>query len=270
MFLGCARVFWLCAESSDCRARSSSPKKVSTALCRVLAKRSIVCALGWSPIQAAAGNRAVTEFSGYLDGLIADRRRNPGDENDVLTTLIQGEVDGDRLSLDELVQNCVFLLNAGHETTTNLIGNGIDALLRFPDQKRLFLDDPSTTKGAVEEFLRFESSNQLGNRKTVQDVEIGGTPVAAGTYIHICIGAANRDPAVFEEPDRLDIRRSPNRHLAFGGGIHVCAGNSLARMEGAIAIRRLMDRFPDVARAGDAVRGGRARFRGFLSYPVSF
>ena len=223
-----------------------------------------------SDAQAAAGNRAVTEFSDYLDGLIAERRRNPGDEHDVLTALIEGEVDGDRLSHDELVQNCVFLLNAGHETTTNLIGNGIDALLRFPDQKTLFQDDPTVTKSAVEEFLRFESSNQLGNRKAVSDVEIGGVPVASGTYIHLCIGAANRDPAVFDEPDRLDIRRSPNRHLAFGGGIHTCAGNSLARMEGVIAIRKLIDRFPDVSPSGAAVRGGRARFRGFLSYPVTF
>jgi len=220
--------------------------------------------------QAAAGNQAVTDFSDYLTGLIDDRRRNPGDEHDVLTALIEGEVDGDRLSQDELIQNCVFLLNAGHETTTNLIGNGVDALLRFPDQKRIFCEDPGCTKSAIEEFLRFESSNQLGNRKAVKDVEVGGVPVSAGTYIHLCIGAANRDPAQFENPDLLDVRRTPNRHLAFGGGIHTCAGNSLARMEGAIAIRRLFERFPNVALKGEPVRGGRARFRGFLSYPVIF
>ncbi len=220
--------------------------------------------------QAAAGNRAVTEFSDYLTRLIDDRRRNPGDEHDVLTALIQGEVDGDRLNQNELIQNCVFLLNAGHETTTNLIGNGVDALLRFPDQKRIFMEDPSCTKSAIEEFLRFESSNQFGNRKAVADVEVGGVPVRAGTYIHLCIGAANRDPAAFETPDRLDVRRSPNRHLAFGGGIHICAGNSLARMEGAIAVRRLFARFPQVRPGGTPVRGGRARFRGFLNYPVSF
>lgn len=228
-----------------------------------------------SDAQAKAGNDAVSAFSDYLEGLIADRRENPGDEHDVLTTLIMGEVSDDtgaidRLTAQELVQNCIFLLNAGHETTTNLIGNGTAALLESPDQKQLFIDDPSTTKSAIEEFLRFESSNQLGNRKTAVAATIGGVDMPAGTYIHTCIGAANRDPAVFPHPDRLDITRSPNRHLAFGGGIHICAGNSLARMEGMIAIRRLFDRFPGLRQAGTPVRGGRARFRGYLSYPVEF
>lgn len=225
--------------------------------------------------QEAAGNAAVTEFSEYLDALIEDRRKNPGDDNDVLTTLIMGEVSDDsgtvdKLTAQELIQNCIFLLNAGHETTTNLIGNGAAALLDNPDQKALFLSEPDKTKSAIEEFLRFESSNQLGNRKTAMPVTLGGVDMPAGTYIHTCIGAANRDPAIFPDPDRLDISRSPNRHLAFGGGIHVCAGNSLARMEGAIALRRLFDRFPGMRPAGKAVRGGRARFRGFLSYPVEF
>ena len=228
-----------------------------------------------SDAQAKAGNDAVAEFSDYLEGLIAERRKNPGDENDVLTTLIMGEVSDDtgavdRLTGPELVQNCIFLLNAGHETTTNLIGNGTAALLDNPDQKALFIADPDTTRPAVEEFLRYESSNQLGNRKTSVAVTLGGVEMPAGTYIHTCIGAANRDPAVFPDPDRLDILRSPNRHLAFGGGIHICAGNSLARMEGAIAIRRLFERFPGLRPAGKPVRGGRARFRGYLSYPVEF
>ncbi len=225
--------------------------------------------------QAKAGNDAVEEFSAYLENLIEDRRQNPGDEHDVLTTLIMGEVSGDsgtvdRLTAQELIQNCIFLLNAGHETTTNLIGNGTAALLENPDQKILFISAPETTRSAVEEFLRYESSNQLGNRKTSVAVTLGGVDMPAGTYIHTCIGAANRDPTTFPDPDRLDIRRAPNRHLAFGGGIHVCAGNSLARMEGAIAIRRLFDRFPGLRPVGQPVRGGRARFRGYLSYPVAF
>lgn len=225
--------------------------------------------------QEKAGNDAVEEFSEYLESLIDDRRKNPGDENDVLTTLIMGEVSAengteDRLTAQELIQNCIFLLNAGHETTTNLIGNGAAALLENPDQKQIFLDDPGTTKSAVEEFLRYESSNQFGNRKTSAKVVLGGVEMPAGAYIHTCIGAANRDPAMFPDPDRLDIRRSPNRHLAFGGGIHICAGNSLARMEGAIALRRLFDRFPGLRPSGRALRGGRARFRGYLSYPVAF
>ena len=221
--------------------------------------------------QLARGNQAVADFSAYLDGLIAERRKNLGDPaSDVLTALIVGETEGEKLSHDELVQNCIFLLNAGHETTTNLIGNGVDALLRFPDQLAQLKEAPELITGAVEEFLRFESSNQLGNRRVAEDLDIGGIAMAAGTYIHLGIGAANRDPAEFPDPDRLDIGRAPNRHLAFGAGIHACAGMTLARMEGRIAIGRLVARFPDFAAAGTPVRGGRARFRGFLSYPLTF
>ena len=121
---------------------------------------------------------------------------------------------------------------------------------------------------AVEEFLRMESSNQLGNRRALKDTCLGGTAMAAGTYVHIGIGAANRDPSAFPEPDRLDIRRQPNRHLSFGSGIHTCAGLSLARMEAQVAISKLLQRFGSIERAGPVRRGGRARFRGFLNYPV--
>ena len=113
-----------------------------------------------------------------------------------------------------------------------------------------------------------ESSNQLGNRRAARDTEIGGVRLPAQSYVHLCIGAANRDPAQFAEPDRLDIRRQPNRHLAFGGGIHTCAGNSLARMEAQVALQKLTARFAAIERAGAFVRGGRARFRGFRHYPV--
>ncbi|MCW5748647.1 MAG: cytochrome P450 [Alphaproteobacteria bacterium] len=216
------------------------------------------------------GNDAVSEFSAYLDGLIAERRKRPADDNDVLGTLIHGEVDGERLMHEELVQNCIFLLNAGHETTTNLIGNTIDALLRFPDQLARLQADASLIRSAVEEGLRFESSNQLGNRRLTADAEIGGEKLAAGTYIHIGIGAANRDPAEFADPDRFDIARTPNRHLAFGSGAHICLGATLARMEGSIAIEQFIRRFPHVRRDGPPVRGGRARFRGFANYPVAW
>ena len=217
------------------------------------------------------GNRAVEEFCDYLAGLIAERRRRPGqDESEILTTLIAGEADGDRLSEQELLQNCIFLLNAGHETTTNLVGNGVDALLRNPAELARLRAEPELINPAVEECLRYESSNQLGNRVAAAPVEIGGVAMAAGTQIVICIGAANRDPAQFPDPDRFDIARAPNRHLAFGAGIHVCAGMTLARMEGRIAIGRLVNRFPDLRPDGEAVRGGRARFRGFAAYPVAF
>jgi cytochrome P450 len=121
---------------------------------------------------------------------------------------------------------------------------------------------------AVEEFLRMESSNQLGNRRATADARLGDTPIAAGTYVHIGIGAANRDPAQFASPDTLDIRRDPNRHLAFATGIHTCAGNSLARMEGQVAIAAMVRRFPAIEPDGPAVRSRRARFRGFVRYPI--
>ena len=213
------------------------------------------------------GNDAVTEFSDYLAGLIADRRAKPR-EDDVLTALISGEVDGEKLTDDELIQNCIFLLNAGHETTTNLIGNGVAALIEYPEERERLQADPALINSAVEEFLRFESSNQLGNRRAAEGVEVGGVDMPAGTLITLCIGAANRDPAAFPNSDRLDISRSPNRHVAFGAGIHACAGMTLARMEGRIAIGRLLQRFPDLRPNGTSVRGGRARFRGYLSYPL--
>jgi cytochrome P450 len=176
---------------------------------------------------------------------------------------------GDRLSELELLHNCIFLLNAGHETTTNLIGNGVDLLLRHPDAMRDLAEHPEAIGTAVEEFLRMESSNQLGNRRAIVDTRIGRVAMPAGTYVHLCIGAANRDPGQFPDPDRLDIRREPNRHLAFGFGIHTCAGNSLARMEAQVAIGQLLRRFRSIERAGPPTRGGRARFRGFLRYPVT-
>ncbi len=222
-----------------------------------------------TPEQTERGNRSIVDFLAYLEGLVADRRKHPGNpERDVLTRLIQGEADGEKLTVNELYQNCIFLLNAGHETTTNLIGNGLVALLEWPDERARLVADPDLIKTAVEEFLRFESSNQLGNRRAVIDTEIGGVKMPAGTPVTISIGAANRDPAQFADPDRLDLSRNPNRHLAFAFGIHQCAGLSLARLEGRIAIGEFLQRFPHYALAGEPVRGGRARFRGFLSVPV--
>ena len=179
-------------------------------------------------------------------------------------------VDGERLSHDELVQNCIFLLNAGHETTTNLIGNTVDALLRFPAELARLKAEPGLIKSCIEEGLRFESSNQLGNRRLATDMELGGERLAAGTYIHIGIGAANRDPAQFAEPDRFDAAREPNRHVAFGSGMHVCLGAVLARLEGTIAISRLVARLDGLRRDGPYERGGRARFRGFNRYPIAW
>jgi len=222
-----------------------------------------------TPEQLDRGNRCIADFLEYLKGLVAQRRAHPGNpERDVLTRLIQGEPDGEKLTERELYQNSIFLLNAGHETTTNLIGNGLVAMLEWPGERERLLADPELLRTAVEEFLRFESSNQLGNRITTTDTEIGGVKMPPGTPVTISIGAANRDPAQFSDADRMDLARNPNRHLAFAFGIHQCAGLSLARLEGRIAIGKFLQRFPRYALAGEPVRGGRARFRGFLSVPV--
>lgn len=234
---------------------------------------AILGALEPAPSAAALawGDRSVIEFADYLSRHIARFRKGALSGGEVLAMLLAEETDkGEKLSDVELVQNCIFLLNAGHETTTNLIGNGVAALLDWPDQLQRLRNDPALIETAVEEFLRFESSNQLGNRRVIEEVEIGGVTMAPGTLVTLGIGAANRDPAQFRDPDRLDIARTPNRHLAFGGGVHACAGMSLARAEGRIAIGRLIGRVPSFRKSGDAKRGGRARFRGYLSYPVEF
>jgi cytochrome P450 len=217
---------------------------------------------------AARGNEAVADFLAYLEVLVEHRRRKPGNpDRDVLTKLIQGEPNGEKLTAKELLHNCIFLLNAGHETTTNLIGNGLVTLSTCTDEKRRLIAQPELIKTAVEEMLRYESSNQLGNRMTVEPVELGGLSMPAGTPITLCIGAANRDPAQFPDPERFDVGRTPNRHLAFATGAHQCAGMALARLEGAIAISRYLARFPRYTLDGEPVRGGRVRFRGFLSVP---
>lgn len=235
-----------------------------------------------SPEQLALGNRSVTEFTDYLTTLVADSRKHPGDPaHDVLTRLIDSEGKDERLSEAELLQNCVFILNAGHETTTNLIGNALVALQEWPGAKTGLLSNiehlapdfvaaEAFLTTAIDEFLRFESSNQLSNRRARQAACIGGVDIAGGSLLTLCIGAANRDPAQFEQPEQLDLMRSNNRHLAFGFGIHQCAGMRLARLarlEGRIAIGRFLQRFPGYRLTGSPVRGGRARFRGFLQAP---
>ena len=222
-----------------------------------------------TPARADAGNRAVVEMSAYLETLIGERRANPRDaETDVLTRLIKGDGGDEPLTESELTHQCIFLLNAGHETTTNLIGNALHALTQFPAERARLVADPSLVHSAVEEFLRFESSNQLGNRISTAPCVVGGIELPAQARVTMCIGAANRDPAQFPDPDRLDLARTPNRHLAFGFGIHTCAGLNLARLEARIAISRFLARFPDYALDGAPVRGGRARFRGFLHLPA--
>lgn len=219
-------------------------------------------------VQEARGHRAVTDFLAYLRDIIEDRRANPLDpETDVLTRLIQSD-EGGGLTEAELYQNVIFILNAGHETTTNLIGNALWLLHENRDARADLLANPDLIAPAVDEFLRLESPNQFGNRLTTQDITLHGVDILAGTDLHLCIGAANRDPAQFDAPDDLRPDRRPNKHLAFAGGAHTCVGLTLARMEGRIAVGRFLARFPNYEITAGAERGGRIRFRGFARLPA--
>jgi cytochrome P450 len=225
------------------------------------------------PVPGAArlvrANAAVSEFIAYLRTLIARRRQHPGDPSaDVLTRLIQGEPSGEKLSETELLHNCIFLLNAGHETTSNLIGNGLHALLTHRDQFERLVREPSLIGTAVEELLRFESPLQLNNRLLTAPVNLRGTVLPGGSFVTLGIGAANRDPEAFRDPDRLDIARKPNLHAAFGHGAHACAGMNVARLEGRIAIGAMAARYPKLDLAGAPVRDRRIRFRGLQHLPV--
>jgi len=187
-------------------------------------------------------NLAMAEYFRRLFDL---RRREPGD--DLTTQLVQAEEHGDKLSNEELTANIILLFGAGHETTVNLIGNGLLALYRNPDQLQLLRDDPSLTTNAVEELLRYDSSVQVTSRTTLEDIdEIGGIPLTKGQSVICLLGAANRDPGAYTDPDRLDVTRTDVRPLSFGGGIHYCVGAQLARLEGEIAIATLLRRLPSL------------------------
>jgi len=227
------------------------------------------------PDKIQAGHDAVEEFGATLEELIAKRREQPesAGQGEVLAALIFGEVDGEKLTPIELVQNCIFLLNAGHETTANLVGNCIDMLLDFPDQLQRLRDDPDLITTTIEEALRWQSPLQIGNRKAMEDVAFGPpdrrTTIPAGGFIHCGVAAANRDPETFENPETVDIGRTPNPQIAFGIGKHVCMGNTLGRIEGRVAIGKFVNRFPNLRRTGPSQLHGRARFRGLSTLPVA-
>lgn len=212
------------------------------------------------------GNSSVVEFINYLKMLIDDRRRRPLDpDRDLLTRLLGSNAEGEALTELELYHQCIFLLNAGHETTTNLIGNGLVLLSEYPESRERILTKPDVIRSAVEECLRYESSNQLGNRMCIAHTRIGDIEIAPGTPITLCIGAANRDPDEFFNPEIFDVERAPNRHLAFGTGVHQCVGMNVARLEGAVAIGRFINRFPGFSITSRPTRSERVRFRGFLN-----
>jgi cytochrome P450 len=208
-------------------------------------------------------------FREYFAGLVAKRREDPRD--DLISALIAAEDQGDKLTHEELITTCVLLLIAGHETTVNLIGNGTLALLRHRDQLELLQRDPSLLRTAVEELLRFDPPVQLTGRQALEDIPLTDVTLQRGQQGIMLLAAANRDPAQFPDPERLDITREDNRHLAFGMGIHFCVGAPLARVEGQIAIGTLVRRFPDIALATDQPRyKEQLTLRGLESLPVTF
>lgn len=188
---------------------------------------------------ANAGNLATAE---YFRSLFELRRRQPGD--DLTTQLVQAEEEGSKLSNEELTANIILLFGAGHETTVNLIGNGLLALHRNPDQLRRLRENPALMPDAIEELLRYDSSVQMTGRTTLEDVELGGVHIARGESVLCLLGAANRDPAIYVDPDRLDVTRPNIRPMSFGGGIHFCLGAQLARIEAEVAISTLLRRLP--------------------------
>jgi cytochrome P450 len=216
--------------------------------------------------RSVSGRRALAE---YFRELIAERRAAPRD--DMLSALIAAEEAGDTLNEEELLATCILLLVAGHETTVNLIGNGTLALLRHPAELRKLRDHPGLIGSAVEELLRFDGPVQRTARIPSEDITIGGQTIGKGELVMPFLGAADRDPAQFPDPDRLDLTRTDNRHIAFGMGIHFCLGAPLARMEGQIAINTLLARLPRLTLATDRPRFRQSlTLRGLQALPVSF
>jgi cytochrome P450 len=212
------------------------------------------------------GSESELAFDQYFQALIAERRASP--REDLLSALIAVEEEGERLSEEELLRTLILLLVAGHETTVNLISNGMLALLRNPDQLVRLREDPGLIRSAVEEVLRYDAPVQLTGRVPTEDVEFGGQTIRKGQQLIALVGAANRDPEAFADPDTLDLGRQDNRHIGFGGGIHFCLGAALARAEGQIAIGSLVRRFPQIELAGDPVRKETITLRGLRSLPL--
>jgi cytochrome P450 len=221
-----------------------------------------------TPEDDAAAEVACREFAAYVDELVERRRTEPGD--DLVTHLAQVEAEGDRLTAHELAATVVLLLNAGHEATVNGFGNGLVALLQHRDQWDRVVADPwglATT--AVEEMLRYDTPSALFERTALADVEVGGVTIAEGQKVAALLGSANRDGAVFADPDSFDVGRDPNPHIAFGAGIHFCLGGPLARLEMQQSLPMLAERFPSLHEAGPAQQRGTFVLRGYDAVPVT-
>jgi len=204
----------------------------------------------------------------YFRDIYAKRRQEPAD--DLITALVRAELEGDKLTEEEMVSSCVTILIGGHETTTYLIANGMYALLQHPDQLRLLRDNPDLDASATEEFLRYEGPFQRNRRIATRDVMIGDMMIKKDQLIMQFLGAANHDPSQFDNPDALDLRRSPNKHLAFGYGPHFCLGAPLARLEAPVAIRALLKKLRNIRLAHGDLEWNSALFRGLKSLPIEF
>jgi cytochrome P450 len=214
-----------------------------------------------------SAERAAAEFVAYLRTLAAERRRSPGE--DLLSHLVSvRDSEGDRLTEDELVTTCILLLNAGHEATVNVSGNGLFALLEHPDQLHRLREDPGLLPTAIEELMRFDSPLQLFERTATEDVEIGGITVPAGQKIAALLGSANHDPAVFDSPEVLDVGRTDNPHISFGAGVHFCIGAPLARVELQASFGALLERTTRLELGRPARRRPEFVIRGLAELPV--
>lgn len=223
-----------------------------------------------SPSEAVQqeARKAAAEFSQYVYDLMFARKSNPG--SDLISELAQVEEAGERLSTNELIATCVLLLNAGHEASVNGFGNGMVALLNNQNQRELLFSAPEKhSDTAVEEFLRFDSPLQLFERTAIEDVEISGVKIHEGEKIASLLGAANRDESVFIDPEIMNITRTPNPHISFGGGIHFCIGAPLARLEMSIALPALIKRFPKLQLSGEPKRRDSFTLRGYERVEVS-
>jgi cytochrome P450 len=219
---------------------------------------------------AAAGQQSMLDMAEYFRFWIARRHEEPGD--DLISRLLASTQDGERLTDDEVWSQCLLLLTAGHQTTRDLIGNGFWALMHEPDQLQQYLDDPEKLRDdAVEEFLRYDSPVQMAGRVATEPVEIGGRTIQPGERVIAILGAANRDPERFPEPDRLLVGRQDNHHLAFGSGIHHCLGGFLARLEGQEAFAVLLRSLPDLRiETAEVERQRNATFRRIKYLPISW
>jgi cytochrome P450 len=208
------------------------------------------------------------QMRGFVQEAIDWKRANPAD--DLLSALVAAEDDGDVLSDDELLEQVMLLYIAGHETTVNLIGNGVLALLRHPDQLARLRDDPDLTANAVEELLRYDSPVQMSRRITLRDIDLDGKRIAAGTFVALSLASSNRDPVHWgPTADTVDVARpTAHEHNSFGGGAHYCLGAALARMEGQVAIGSLVRRFPELEMTGEPVWNGRINLRGLDRLPL--